>query len=43
MTLTGNPLGILSTPQAKKAQLSDPDYTRLLADMFNARLRSAAS
>src|SRR5947207_11233100 len=33
---------ILSTPQAKKTQLSDPGYARLLADMLNARLSSAA-
>ncbi|MER5624441.1 GntR family transcriptional regulator [Streptosporangium sp. NPDC002544] len=34
---------ILSTPQAKKIQLSDPGYARLLVDMLNTRLSSAAS
>jgi DNA-binding FadR family transcriptional regulator len=34
---------ILSTPQAKKIQLSDPGYTRLLVDMLNTRLSSATS
>jgi GntR family transcriptional repressor for pyruvate dehydrogenase complex len=29
---------ILSSPQAKKRQLSDPDYAQLLIGMFNARL-----
>jgi DNA-binding FadR family transcriptional regulator len=29
---------ILSTPQAKKIQVSDPGYTRLLAGVLNARL-----
>ena len=33
---------ILSTPQAKRAQLSDPGYARLLADLLNARLSSGA-
>lgn len=34
---------ILSTPQAKKIQLSDPGYARLLVDMLNTRLSSATS
>lgn len=34
---------ILSTPHAQKTQLSDPGYARLLVDMLNTRLSSAAS
>ncbi|MDX6238476.1 MAG: GntR family transcriptional regulator, transcriptional repressor for pyruvate dehydrogenase complex [Kribbellaceae bacterium] len=33
---------ILSTPQAKKIQISDPGYAQLLAGLLNTRLGSAA-
>jgi len=33
---------ILSTPQAKKIQITDPGYAHLLAGLFNTRLVSAA-
>jgi GntR family transcriptional repressor for pyruvate dehydrogenase complex len=31
---------ILSSPQAKKIQVADPGYTRMLAGMVNAKLGS---
>jgi GntR family transcriptional repressor for pyruvate dehydrogenase complex len=34
---------VLSTPQARRIERSDPGYARLLAGLLNARLRSAAS
>ncbi|WP_248963592.1 FadR/GntR family transcriptional regulator [Sphaerisporangium perillae] len=34
---------ILSTPQAKRIQIADPGYARLLAGLLNARLSSAAT